>query len=240
MTIWGNHSATQYPDLYHAEVGGKIAAEQVDDALAARRVHPDRRQARRRDHRGARRVVGGVGGQRGHRPRLRLGQRHGRRRLDLGRDRRRTAPTASPRASSPASPSPRERRAGRSCRAWRSTSSPAPASTPPSPSSRRSATRCKALGSSRASSSASTIAKDSGGSFSLAAGALDRLRRQQDAHDRADRDRGGRRRARLHASRRRPRCSTIVRASSSTSTSTSSSHGSDSSGRALRSAISSR
>ncbi|MEU8247107.1 malate dehydrogenase [Nonomuraea sp. NPDC048916] len=30
MTIWGNHSATQYPDLYHAEVGGKVAAEQVD------------------------------------------------------------------------------------------------------------------------------------------------------------------------------------------------------------------
>jgi malate dehydrogenase len=32
MTIWGNHSATQYPDLYHAEVGGKIAAEQVEDS----------------------------------------------------------------------------------------------------------------------------------------------------------------------------------------------------------------
>jgi malate dehydrogenase len=31
MTIWGNHSATQYPDLYHAEVGGKIAAEQVEE-----------------------------------------------------------------------------------------------------------------------------------------------------------------------------------------------------------------
>jgi malate dehydrogenase len=30
MTIWGNHSATQYPDLFHAEVGGKIAAELVD------------------------------------------------------------------------------------------------------------------------------------------------------------------------------------------------------------------
>ncbi|MER7362034.1 malate dehydrogenase [Nonomuraea wenchangensis] len=30
MTIWGNHSATQYPDLFHAEVGGKVAAEQVD------------------------------------------------------------------------------------------------------------------------------------------------------------------------------------------------------------------
>ncbi|MGI9002510.1 MAG: malate dehydrogenase [Pseudonocardia sp.] len=32
MTIWGNHSATQYPDLYHAEVGGKSAAEQVEEA----------------------------------------------------------------------------------------------------------------------------------------------------------------------------------------------------------------
>ena len=31
MTIWGNHSATQYPDLYHAEVGGKVAAEQVEE-----------------------------------------------------------------------------------------------------------------------------------------------------------------------------------------------------------------
>ncbi|KAA2254472.1 malate dehydrogenase [Solihabitans fulvus] len=30
ITIWGNHSATQYPDLFHAEVDGKIAAEQVD------------------------------------------------------------------------------------------------------------------------------------------------------------------------------------------------------------------
>jgi malate dehydrogenase len=31
MTIWGNHSATQYPDLYHAEVQGKNAADLVDD-----------------------------------------------------------------------------------------------------------------------------------------------------------------------------------------------------------------
>ncbi|QZY29893.1 malate dehydrogenase [Nocardioides coralli] len=31
MTIWGNHSATQYPDIFHAEVGGKNAAELVDD-----------------------------------------------------------------------------------------------------------------------------------------------------------------------------------------------------------------
>jgi malate dehydrogenase len=31
MTIWGNHSATQYPDIFHAEVGGKPALEVVDD-----------------------------------------------------------------------------------------------------------------------------------------------------------------------------------------------------------------
>src|SRR3978361_1391405 len=30
MTIWGNHSATQYPDLFHARVGGRPVAEQVD------------------------------------------------------------------------------------------------------------------------------------------------------------------------------------------------------------------
>jgi len=31
MTIWGNHSATQYPDIFHAEVAGRNAAETVDD-----------------------------------------------------------------------------------------------------------------------------------------------------------------------------------------------------------------
>jgi malate dehydrogenase len=31
MTIWGNHSATQYPDVFHAEIGGKHAAELIDD-----------------------------------------------------------------------------------------------------------------------------------------------------------------------------------------------------------------
>ena len=35
LTIWGNHSATQYPDLFHAEVGGKIAAEQVEQSWLA-------------------------------------------------------------------------------------------------------------------------------------------------------------------------------------------------------------
>ena len=31
MTIWGNHSATQYPDVFHAEVRGTNAAELVND-----------------------------------------------------------------------------------------------------------------------------------------------------------------------------------------------------------------
>ena len=31
MTIWGNHSTTQYPDLFHCEVGGKVAADAVGD-----------------------------------------------------------------------------------------------------------------------------------------------------------------------------------------------------------------
>lgn len=30
MTIWGNHSATQYPDLFRAQFGGRPVAEQVD------------------------------------------------------------------------------------------------------------------------------------------------------------------------------------------------------------------
>jgi malate dehydrogenase len=31
VTIWGNHSATQYPDIYHAEVNGSPAASVVND-----------------------------------------------------------------------------------------------------------------------------------------------------------------------------------------------------------------
>jgi malate dehydrogenase len=32
MTIWGNHSATQYPDLSHTTVGSKAAKSLVDEA----------------------------------------------------------------------------------------------------------------------------------------------------------------------------------------------------------------
>ena len=31
MTIWGNHSATQYPDLFHCNVNGENAAAKVGD-----------------------------------------------------------------------------------------------------------------------------------------------------------------------------------------------------------------
>jgi malate dehydrogenase len=31
LTIWGNHSATQYTDIFHAEINGRNAAEVVDD-----------------------------------------------------------------------------------------------------------------------------------------------------------------------------------------------------------------
>ncbi|MFJ9621422.1 malate dehydrogenase [Streptomyces sp. NPDC101181] len=33
LTIWGNHSATQYPDIFHAEIAGKNAAEVVNDEV---------------------------------------------------------------------------------------------------------------------------------------------------------------------------------------------------------------
>jgi len=35
MTIWGNHSATQYPDVFHATVAGKPARELVDEGWLA-------------------------------------------------------------------------------------------------------------------------------------------------------------------------------------------------------------
>ena len=31
MSVWGNHSATQYPDLFHAQIGGRDAFQMVGD-----------------------------------------------------------------------------------------------------------------------------------------------------------------------------------------------------------------
>ena len=95
-TIWGNHSPTHVPRPVQRE-GERRARGR---AWSTRTWYesefiPTRRQARRGDHRGARRVVGGVGRQRRHRPRPRLGPRHARRRLGLDGASPPTAPTAS-------------------------------------------------------------------------------------------------------------------------------------------------
>jgi malate dehydrogenase len=44
MTIWGNHSATQYPDIYHATVKGSPARDLVDEAWLADRFIPQVQQ----------------------------------------------------------------------------------------------------------------------------------------------------------------------------------------------------
>jgi len=60
MTIWGNHSATQYPDVFHAGVQGRAAAEAVDDqAWIENDFIPT---ARRGDHRSAGCLQRGIGG----------------------------------------------------------------------------------------------------------------------------------------------------------------------------------
>ena len=84
LTIWGNHSATQYTDIFHAEINGQNAAEVVErPGLDRRHVHPDRRQARRGDHRGARLVVRRVRRVGHDRRRPRLAHRLARGRLGL-------------------------------------------------------------------------------------------------------------------------------------------------------------
>ena len=77
LIVWGNHSPTMYADYRFATVDGKSVkdADQRRE-LEPQRVPADGRQARRRDHRGARAVVGRVGGQRRDRPRARLDAGH--------------------------------------------------------------------------------------------------------------------------------------------------------------------
>jgi len=40
MTIWGNHSATQYPDVFHARIDGKPATDVVDQAWIEKEFIP--------------------------------------------------------------------------------------------------------------------------------------------------------------------------------------------------------
>ncbi len=44
MTIWGNHSSTQFPDLFHAEVKGAAAMDQVDQQWYEDTFIPDVQQ----------------------------------------------------------------------------------------------------------------------------------------------------------------------------------------------------
>jgi malate dehydrogenase len=84
LTIWGNHSATQYPDIFHAEVKGQNAAELVDDQdWLENDFIPTVQKRGRRDHRGPGRLLGGLGRRRHDRPRPRLAGRDRRGQLDL-------------------------------------------------------------------------------------------------------------------------------------------------------------
>ena len=101
MTIWGNHSTTQYPDLFHAEVGGKNAAELVDDqAWLENDFIPTvaKRGAAIIEARGA--VLGGVGRQRRRSTTSATGTSAPPTATGSRWRSRPTAPTACPRASS--------------------------------------------------------------------------------------------------------------------------------------------
>ena len=127
MTIWGNHSATQYPDLFHAEVNGKIAADVVDDqAWIEGDVHPHRAAARRRHHRGPRPVRAPRRPPTPPSTTCTPGSPAPPRATGSRWPSRPTAATACPRASCPRSPSPPRTASTRSCRASSTTSSPRP------------------------------------------------------------------------------------------------------------------
>ena len=84
MTVWGNHSTTQYPDLVNAQVSGSSAWEAVDDeAWIADEFIPRvaKRGATIIEARGA--SSARVGRQCRHRPHPRLGAGHPRRGLGL-------------------------------------------------------------------------------------------------------------------------------------------------------------
>ncbi|MGY0398629.1 MAG: malate dehydrogenase [Ostreibacterium sp.] len=44
VVIWGNHSATQYPDINHCSIAGKVAVEQVDSTWYQETFIPDVQQ----------------------------------------------------------------------------------------------------------------------------------------------------------------------------------------------------
>jgi malate dehydrogenase len=136
MTIWGNHSTTQYPDLFHATVNGKNAAEAVGDlAWIENTFIPTvaKRGAAVIEARGASSAASAASAAIGHMRSWGLGT--GRRLVSMAVPS--DGATACPRASSRASCHRRRRQVLRSSRASTSTSSAGPGSMPRSPSSSR-------------------------------------------------------------------------------------------------------
>ncbi len=105
MAIWGNHSATQFPDFANARIGGKPAPDgRRRRRLASRRLHHHGAEARCRHHRRPRLVVGGLGRSGCHRHRGVVADEDARRRLLLRRRDEHRAVRARPKACSSASP----------------------------------------------------------------------------------------------------------------------------------------
>ena len=117
MTIWGNHSATQYPDISHTLVNGKPAKSLVDAGVDRADLHPGGAAARRGGDQGARLLVGGLGRLGGDRSRAYLGAWHRARATGSAWPCLRTAATASPQASSIPIRSRAATATTRSCRA---------------------------------------------------------------------------------------------------------------------------
>ena len=85
MTIWGNHSTTQYPDFVNAKIGGEPAESVVGDRDWLEGDFQSRVQKRGAEViNGAWQVVGGIGGQRRKGSRAHVPLRDRERRLDLG------------------------------------------------------------------------------------------------------------------------------------------------------------
>ena len=143
MTIWGNHSTTQYPDLFHCEVDGRNAYELVGDhAWVEDTFIPTvaKRGAAIIEARGASSAASAA--ERRDRSRARLGARDGRGRLGQHGRRLRRLLRRARRARSPRSRSRARAVAGRSCRGSRSTTSRERASMRARPSWPTSATPC--------------------------------------------------------------------------------------------------
>ena len=77
VSIWGNHSATQYPDIFHAKVGARPALEAVGGLdWVEKEFIPTVQQRGAADHRGPRSLERRLCRHRSHRLRARLGARH--------------------------------------------------------------------------------------------------------------------------------------------------------------------